>query len=162
QLNPTSFSNFFCRVTNPLGMFDSRTAVVTFTADTEKPTVVVLSSPDGAALTVRVSEAVDPVSAGDSFNYSIGAGFTIDSVSLKANPTDVLLRISPAMAIGSTLTLMVSGVSDLANNTMVDTQVVVKAHVITYGCARYDYYLGLAASTVGISALTGAPGDLYC
>jgi len=153
----TVTNNFFCRVSNPLGMFDSRTAVVTFTADTNPPTVMVLSSLDGTNLTVRFNEQVEANSAGDNFNYTIDPGFTISSVALQANQSDVLLGISPALAAGSTLQIMISGVEDLAGNMMIDTQVVVRAHVITYGCARYDLYLGLSTSDTALSGLLSAP-----
>jgi hypothetical protein len=135
----------------------SSEASLTVSTDTQGPVVIgAFSSLDGTNVTLKFNERLESVSAVDTFNYSIPGGFTILGAALQANQTDVLLGISPAMAVASTHQLTVGGIDDLAGNTMTSTQVVVRAHVITYGCVRNDLYLGLSAATVVLSDLTGA------
>jgi hypothetical protein len=135
----------------------SQEAMLTVTTDTVPPTVLgAFSSITGTNLTVSFSEAVEASTAQETFGYQID-GFTVVGAVLQPNGTDVVLGISPAMAIGSEHGIAIQDVRDLANNIMVATNLTVKAHVITYGVARFDLFLGLPANTVVISDMTGSP-----
>jgi len=135
----------------------STEATLTVTVDNVAPRVVgVFSSLDGTNVTVRFNERVNATTAADNLNYSI-PGNNVSSAILRANQTEVLLGLETAMAVGSQHQLSIQFVDDLAGNVMVATQVVVRAHVVTFGVARYDIYQGLPANTVVLSDLTGSP-----
>jgi hypothetical protein len=124
--------------------------------DNEGPLVIgAFSSLDGTNVLLRFSENWNrrPLWTPSITTWLVH----LSSATLQANQADVLLGFSPAMAVGSSHQLTVANLEDLAGNPMTTTQVVVKAHVITYGCARYDLFQGLSATTVALSDLTSAP-----
>ena len=135
----------------------SQEATLTVSTDTDAPTVMgAFSSITGTNVTVRFSESVEASSAQETFSYQI-AGFTVVSATLQPNSTDVLLGIDPKMAVGSEHELTIQDVQDLAGNAMAATNIAVKAHVLTYGTARFDLFLGLPVNTVILSDLTSSP-----
>jgi hypothetical protein len=120
ELSTTSVSNYFVQASNTRGTIFSRTNTVTFTADQVPPTVVGASS--GASFTTLIVTFTEPVeknSAEDEFNYAISGGaVNVIMAVLTADGASVLLT-TDQQTPGTTYTLSVSGVLDLANNLMV-------------------------------------------
>ncbi len=93
--------------------------------DTLAPEIVSVSVPDSISLDIRFNEIVDPVSSSDVSHYSIG-GQNIHPGSAQRDPGDLALvhlefaqSFSPAIPI----TLLTSGVLDLAGNSVAANQV---------------------------------------
>lgn len=161
ELAVTSISNFFVRASNSRGTIFSRTNTVTFTADQVPPTLVGASpSASFTTLVVTFSEPIDSVSAVDVFNYELadgGGGFVnVNMARPIADGASVLLTTDP-QAPGTTYTLTVMGISDLANNTMVPQQVTVRTWVTSNALgATWEVYNGTLGSLVA-GQITNVP-----
>ena len=107
-------STFDCRAANAYGASNSSTATLTVTADTTRPTLLFAQNfGDPTLVAVGFSEAVDPVTARTTANYSLSGGITILTAALMDDGTTVVLRTAP-LIVGSTYTLTVNNVRDLA------------------------------------------------
>ena len=73
-------------------------------------------TPSENALAVTFNEALDPSTAQNVSNYSLDNGISVTSATL--NGSVVTLGISPALVEGSTYTLIVNNVADVAGNVM--------------------------------------------
>ena len=91
-------------------------------SDTIPPTVLSARVPDGAptSLVVSFSEALDAVTAEDAANYALSGGVTVSGAALTGDSTGVTLALDAAFGFGSCESVTVSGVKDLANNTVVE------------------------------------------
>jgi PKD repeat protein/murein DD-endopeptidase MepM/ murein hydrolase activator NlpD len=92
------------------------TFAIVKTPDGEPPLLTGASAPDDTHVVVDFNEALDELEAVDSTNYTI-AGLTISGADLLPGDRSVQLTTSP-MTSGSTYTLQVSNVQDLALNTI--------------------------------------------
>lgn len=119
-----NFANYTLTVSNikdTAGNVIGTPASMTFTgiapADTTAPTVLLAQVQTGTSVKVYFSEAVDLTTAQTTGNYAINNGLTVSSAVRQADPTIVLLTVS-AMTSGTSYTVTVTGVKDLANNTI--------------------------------------------
>ncbi len=96
----------------------SSACVVTVTADTVQPMIAKASSDSSfTAVTVKFSEPVSDTALTKT-NYALDHGITVSSVS-RVDVQTVLLTVSKLATDGTTYTLTVSDVQDLAANTIV-------------------------------------------
>lgn len=103
------------------GSGNNRIDNVVFRANTSGPDVyppVVTSMfvENPTTLTVTFNEPLDPSTAQNVSNYSISNGISISSATLSNNV--VSLGVSPALAEGSSYTLIINNVEDIAGNVM--------------------------------------------
>ncbi|HKS36607.1 MAG TPA: Ig-like domain-containing protein, partial [Verrucomicrobiae bacterium] len=96
---------------------NSAEAVVTIQTDTVPPTLVSArrSFADNTKVTVVFSELMQAASANIPANYTINNGITVSAAALQTDGKSVVLTASP-IARGTTNTLTVTGVRDLAGN----------------------------------------------
>lgn len=92
----------------------SSEATLTVLTDTQPPYVISTAGIQGYDIGVAFSEPLDPVSAGDAANYSLAGGTPVDSATLLPDGQTVVLQVSGLA--GSSYTLNVHGVKDLAGN----------------------------------------------
>ncbi len=83
--------------------------------DTDAPFVANVT-PSENSLAVTFNEILDPSTAQNVSNYSLDNGISVTSATL--NGSVVTLGVSPALAEGSTYTLIVNNVADVAGNVM--------------------------------------------
>ncbi len=83
--------------------------------DTDAPFVANVT-PSENSLAVSFNEILDPSTAQNVSNYSLDNGISVTSATL--NGSVVTLGVSPALAEGSTYTLIVNNVADVAGNVM--------------------------------------------
>jgi hypothetical protein len=137
-----SGGTLYCRATNSYGATNSNTATLIVTADTTRPTISYAQSfGDSTLVTVGFSEPVDPVSAGNPGNFFLNNGATILNAALLDDGSTVVLRTSP-LAWGTTYTLTVSNVRDLAqtpNAILPNSQ---RAFYVSYTPLPITYVLG--------------------
>ncbi len=84
--------------------------------DTDAPFVANVT-PSENSLAVTFNEILDPSTAQNVSNYSLDNGISVTSATL--NGSVVTLGVSPALAEGSTYTLIVNNVADVAGNVMI-------------------------------------------
>ncbi|MCL5098699.1 MAG: Ig-like domain-containing protein [Candidatus Omnitrophica bacterium] len=115
--NADSGSKYRCVVTLGNASVTSADAILTVITDTTPPTIVSSStvSAESLILGVRFSELLDATSAGILGNYSVSGG-TIGGAVLRPDGKSVALTV--AGLSGTSYTLTVSGVKDLAGNTI--------------------------------------------
>lgn len=93
----------------------SAAAKLTVQADTEGPRVVSTAGLAGATVGVCFDETLDETSATDPTRYTINGTATVEWATLLEDRTTVVLQVSTLA--GSSFTLGVNGVADLAGNT---------------------------------------------
>lgn len=86
-------------------------------------------NPSSNLLAVSFNEALDPTTAQNASNYALDNNISITSATL--NESVVTLAVSPALVEGNTYTLVVSGLADVAGNTMTAPDSI----TFTYGVA---------------------------
>lgn len=94
----------------------SNEAILTVTPDTQAPSLTAASSVGGMSVFIQFDEALDPATATNAFNYQLSPAATVYEAILLPNSSSVLLMVD--YLAGPTFTLNVSGVSDLAGNTI--------------------------------------------
>ena len=110
-----SGASFTLRASLPGGSsVTSNPAVLTVTPDTLTPTVLGASSVGGGSVLVRFSETVDPSNATDPANYRLTPAATIYEALLQPDGASVVLVVDAL--VGTSFTLAIDGVSDLAGN----------------------------------------------
>jgi len=110
---------------------------VTAGPDTVGPTVASVI-PSGNLLTVTFNEALDQTTAETASNYTLDNSINVTSASL--NGSVVTLTVNPALVEGSTYTLSVSNVADIAGNVMSPSTT-----TFTYGVAPEFQVANIAA-----------------
>lgn len=100
------------------GVFSSETTV-TVSADLVPPTLVsnYFQVTDNVRMFLVFSESMDPATAGATANYVLEGGPTTDSATLQPDGKTVVLLIGNLL-LGDNISLRVSGVKDLFNNTI--------------------------------------------
>ena len=92
----------------------SFTFTLTVTSDTTRPTLTnVTVSGDRLTLTLTFSEPMGPASAGDSFNYTVSGGISVNAV--QVNGAVVTLTLGTALAFNTAYTLTTNNVTDQAS-----------------------------------------------
>ncbi|HNQ88718.1 MAG TPA: discoidin domain-containing protein [Verrucomicrobiota bacterium] len=101
------------------GVFSSETTL-TVTADVVAPTLVTNSFEvtDSVRMFLVFSERLDPASAGETAHYALEGGPTTDDAVLQADGRTVMLTIGNLL-LGDNISLLISGVKDPFNNTIV-------------------------------------------
>jgi hypothetical protein len=110
---PTNAGTYHVLVTNPVNSTNSRNATLTVVPDTIAPAVTAITA-GGAQIIITFSEPVDPASAGNVANYSVG-GATVTGATLNGN--SVTLTLNSPLTIGALQSLRINGVTDLFGNT---------------------------------------------
>ncbi len=110
--------NYFCVISNSFGMVTSRTAVVSYQADTVGPALVeAIGAANGTNVTVTFSEPLSGVTAANIANYRITSamgGLNVLGAS-QLNSSNILLRTTPRSP-GVNYTLTVTNVQDSFGN----------------------------------------------
>jgi len=101
-------------ITNAFGGVESAPATITVVADTVAPSVVSVGSVDGLTVGVLFNEALDPVSAANSGNYTVSTGNPVVGAALQ--PDGQTVKLTLGTVASGTFTVHVSGVKDLAGN----------------------------------------------
>jgi hypothetical protein len=97
---------------------ESGAASFTWTVDTMAPTLISVSAAgDPTKVTVGFSEALESTTATDRLNYAIDQGVVVSSAALGSDRKTVTL-VTSTLTPGLTYTLTVTGVRDLAGNTI--------------------------------------------
>lgn len=123
SMNSALAGTYFCRVSNSLGVADSRTLDVSYVADTEPPVVVgVIRNLDLTSFVVSFSEPIDASGVDSVANYSLtpvggGASLMIQSAALWQG-TNILLTTSPADPAANYLLTIAGGLSDFWGNAL--------------------------------------------
>jgi hypothetical protein len=118
----------------------SAPATVTVRADEILPTVVsVHSSRSMTNVVIKFSELVDEGTAEDQFSYSI-PGFVVQTATLDADGTTVLLTLDHTQTLGATYEIQVQNVKDLAGNFMNPVTLPLRAFVISPGFLSFLAY----------------------
>jgi methionine-rich copper-binding protein CopC len=107
--------SFHAVVSNPLNSTNSRSAILTVTADSTPPAMTtVQGSPN--RVTITFSEPVDPATAGALSNYTIDGGLQVLSATpVVGSPSQVTLTTSP-QTLGTVYAVTVNRVQDLFGN----------------------------------------------
>jgi hypothetical protein len=103
---------YSCVLSNSSGSVTSAPAILTVIGDTTPPTLISAKNGTLTNVVVRYSESVEVTSATNRLNYSISPSATVSSV-LMLDAQSILLLVSP-LAAGTTYTVTVNGVRDLA------------------------------------------------
>ena len=102
-----------CVLTTPAGSTVSSNATLTVTPDTVPPTIVAAMTAGLGAVAVSFSEALEAASATDPSHYSLSPSAGITGARLQDPQTVILSTASPLLE-GTTYTLTVNNVRDLA------------------------------------------------
>ncbi len=106
----------------PGASITSTVATVTVADDVAPPVAIGTGSLDGTQIGICFDELVDPGSATDGFNYTVNDG-SISIVEIVVRPDGRSVRVRMATPISGSYSVLVSGISDLAGNTINDTTV---------------------------------------
>lgn len=164
---------YFCRVTNPLGSFDTRVATVVYTTDTVNPTV--LSASQAGVfdkVSIQYSEAMTPTLEGgtlDPFDYEVfdasDNALGVGGVTINPDGAGVTLTLGSPMAENTVYRVQIGGtggdIIDLAGNVLTPTNVTIRSWVSS-DCAgvlfeAYDTAIPNVAASTAIIALTSNP-----
>ncbi|HKQ39318.1 MAG TPA: immunoglobulin domain-containing protein [Verrucomicrobiae bacterium] len=160
--------NYYCRVTNPECTVNSRTAFVDVIPDETAP--LALQANGGPAfdrVIVQFSEAMDPTTAQDPYNFGItdDDGNTVDVDSLNpiifsSDQTVVTIVLAPGVLLqeDAVYHVLISGVADVALNLIADTNVTFRTFT-SAGCRGFLFEAFDTSSTPGnaVSLLTSHP-----
>ena len=122
----------------------TNSAVQTVVADGVGPVMIAASSDYTTTnIIVSFSEAVDPVTAGNTANYAVDGGVTIKSARRQANGTNVVLATSFLVPSQNYNVTNLGGVKDLsaAQNLSTSSTVPVSKWLLQQGFARVDLFL---------------------
>ena len=109
-MQPTaSGSKFSVIVYNQFSSATSHVAILNVTTRTNPPVVLAAVSVDGASVTLLWNEPVDPTTAGNKANYSIGGGVTVSDATVSASGLSVTLATS-ALTISNIYTVTLNGI----------------------------------------------------
>jgi uncharacterized repeat protein (TIGR03806 family) len=104
--------NYRCVISNISGSVTSAPAILAVIPDTVAPTLVSAVNSGLSNVLVRYSEPIEPASATNKANYSIGSGIVVSGASF-SDPQTVRLSVSP-LTLNSNYTVTVNNVRDLA------------------------------------------------
>ena len=108
----SSNTPYRCVLSNPYGTNLSTIAILYVVPDTNPPTLAVVANTGASNILVYFSKAVDPVTAANSLNYTVGGGISVFSAAMSSSQ-GVLLQVSP-LTVNSNYTVTVNNVRDLA------------------------------------------------
>jgi hypothetical protein len=138
----TDGGEYYCRVSNPVGSTNSRTATVTVIEDEVAPLALGAIAGDFTSVTVQFNEAMDPLTTVDTFSWGITDGVnspSISAINVSADGTiaTVVLEAGTPLAEDTLYTLSIlAGPADLAGNVMSDTNLNFRSFV-TAGCSGF-------------------------
>jgi hypothetical protein len=132
----------------------STEATLTVTADTTQPTVVAVHATFTMTnVVVSFSERLDPTV--DLDFYFTSPTFTVISADVDATGTNVIVLLQSPLVPGSEHAMNITDVTDFSGLTMAETNVTVRAWVVSRGFALQQVYLNVTGVTV--PDLTGNP-----
>jgi hypothetical protein len=139
-----------CVATVPgFGNVISAEALLTVQADNLPPlALAAIGSPTLDTVTISFSEPLDPVSAQNPANYTLNGDLVVNSASLDATGTNVVLYTG-THAEGMRYTLTIRNVSDTSGLPVTsDTSLAFSAFSLMTGYLQRELYLGLPGSSV--------------
>lgn len=101
---------------------DGNTSISLVTSDVTTPTVLNAYLQNNTTIKVKFSEPVSASTATLTSNYNLNPVVAINTISLSTSADTATLYLSSPLTIGITHTLSISGIADLASNTMTMTQ----------------------------------------
>ena len=144
---------FRLSITTPGGTITSTPAELTVVADTIAPTIVrSVGKWTMTNVTVSFSEPVTALSANDSFAYTADNGLFIDSATLDATGTNVLLATSVQVP-GTVYTITVNGIQDrasVANEIAPDSTTSFTAWIPSQGFWISEIFTGITGNAVSM------------
>ncbi len=110
--------------TDPSGGTPGRqNSVFTNAPDTQAPSLLTVETVSNAVLKLTFSETMDSLSLANA-TYTISSGISVASKSIApGNFREVTLNLSPALSLGTTYSITVSGATDCAGNAVQNTSV---------------------------------------
>ena len=154
DMGPSDAGAYFARVSNPVGSVDSRVATVTYTEDSTAPQV--LRAVGGAnfdKIFVYFDEVVEENSSQDGFAYQVsdevGTPYAILSAVRNPDGASVTVTLDPSAGVipeNTLVTVNISAVMDLANNTMVETNVTFRSNVRGCGGLVFEAFRPLSTT----------------
>jgi hypothetical protein len=139
---PGDSGGYYVTVNNVVSTTNSIVASLTVLSNTIPPNILSISA-GASQVIVTFSAPVDPVTAGNAANYSVGAGVTVLTAAQNpANAAQVILTTGGvAMNFGTVYSLTVSGVDDLFGNAVNVTGQFVRGIAID---GSFDDWTGIA------------------
>src|ERR1043166_1628989 len=137
-------ASFDCVISVIGGGTTSSAATLHVNTDVTPPSCV--SAAPGFSLSnivVRLNEFLDPTTANDAFNYSV-PGFTVLAASLNADASSVQVTVDHPMALNTTYSITLNGVTDLAGNPNSACTLSFKTPVISCGFALQQLYMNIS------------------
>jgi len=166
QMMESDQGSYFAQVTNILGSVTTRTAIVTYTSDSNAPTVVrAFANATFTELRVEFSEVVETTGGQDGFNYTISGGIEVSGDGVLTNGRTVILALSSPLSPDTDYTVKVNNVTDLAGNPILtDTIVPFHSWVLTSaGGWVFESFNGTTgpnnAGTIAGTAIINLTGD---
>lgn len=144
--------DYFCRVSNPVGSVDTRTATVGYTEDTSPPVAVsAMGNSAFNAITIAYDHLVDPVTSVDGFNYGVrdqaGNVISITGITLSPNGFVVTLALETLMTPDTQYFVdLLGGISDLAGNEVVGAELPFRSFVPGCGGLLLEAYRPLSTT----------------
>jgi hypothetical protein len=106
-------ASYLCVVSNEFSSATSSSATLNVTLDVTRPTLALVQNIGATLVSVTFSEAVEPVTGTNRFNYALNGGVAITGAQFGADGRTVLLTTSP-LTYGNSYTLTVNNVRDRA------------------------------------------------
>ncbi|MCD6339450.1 MAG: Ig-like domain-containing protein [Verrucomicrobia bacterium] len=151
-------ATFKCVGTNPYGTAATEEATLTVVADTTPPTLdYATGSRSFTEVTAVFSEPLDPATAEDPANYALSGGVTVTGAALAApagTPGDnIVLLTTSEQTPGTTLTLTVNNVTDVAGNPVApDTSLEFGAFRWQEGLVLHEYWENVTGGLEGFKS----------
>ena len=146
----------------------STVATLNVTPDTTAPRPVTVTGVNAARniVTLSFNEALDPASATTGANYSFAPGTIAGATVILTNGTNVTITTAAPLTAGTENTLTITGVKDLAGNTVApNTTIKFTFNLVTYaaniifdgpvGYFRFEETGGTVATNSGTSGING-------
>ena len=153
-------NTFQCKISVLGSTIMTRPAVLTVNADIIPPSCLSASASFSLSnIVVRFSEFVEMSTAEDSFNYSVSDGFAVDTARLNPDGMSVSLNLSGSLAPGSTYSVTVQNVADLAGN-VIDPNpctLTFRAPVISCGFLLFQAYDTSSTAGTDVNLLLNHP-----
>ena len=161
-VQPFNAGTYSVQVYNDVNSVLSSNCVVTYTADTNRPTINGVFSYNGLTVGVEYNKLMDSTSAQVAGNYGV-SGTTVASATLLADGQSVALTLSSPSQITGQFVVTVNNVKDLAGNTIASnskaTNTVLNLTMLAYGDAAGQSYS--ATYSGNYATLVAGGSDLW-
>lgn len=153
---------YYAVVSNPLGSVTSRVAQVTYSEDTNAPTALqATGSPLGNYISIQFSEVMDPLAAGEEFNFGVTrldtmppAGLSVMAVDRSSDGASSIITLDPAemefVPPNTPINIFIQGLFDLSGNLMDETNLQFNTFVQGCGTAIVDMFDTGAGNAISV------------